>query len=231
MRSSNIGRKIDLSLRNMAWMVDRFIKRWNVEIEDLTENIDNSKPNEDDFIYAEVKDEVERIIVKDEDPDEATIIVHGIQVKKKIVHRKSEKYNGADVFFKVEKLKFALVQFKLASVDRFHFDEAELSNLEKFCKFCDGGKCPIFVWLIRYHGDEYTKHRILKVCDLRKILKGRKSAHIKEFIDTGMTRNKFLKELVDCEAGAPFDRKPTSAELVKYAGTLNRLIVDYTVQN
>jgi hypothetical protein len=218
----------------MAWLVDRFTKKWGLEVKDLQDKINSSKPNEDDYIYHEVKDEVERIISKNDEPDEATIEVHGLIVKKKIVHRKTEKYNGADVYLEVEGVKFALVQFKLASVDRFYFDEKEFKNLEKWCNFCSADpsrlrKCPALVWLIRYHGDIYEKHRILRLCELRVILGKRLSVNIEEVVNVGWTRRTFLELLVMCKVGAPFERKPNAEELFGYSESLNRLLVSYSV--
>lgn len=235
MSNRKITRKIDISLRNIAWLVDRFTERWNKEVKDLKEKMEKSRPNEDDYIYREVKDQVERIIVKGEEPDEATIEIHGVKIKKKIVHRKSEEYNGADVYVEVEGIKFALIQFKLASTNRFHFKESELANLEKWCNLClsDSTRpisCASFVWLIRYHGDDYEKHRILKVCQLRDILKGRESAKIEEFNNHGITRPTFLELLANCWEGVSFQRKPSSEDLLGYAEALNRLLVAFAIE-
>jgi hypothetical protein len=53
--------------------------------------------------------------------------VNGVRIKKKVVHRKSEKYNGADLYLEVEGVKFALIQFKVG-MSRFNFDSDELRN-------------------------------------------------------------------------------------------------------
>lgn len=227
---------MDISLRNMAWLVDRFAKSWEEQVRDLKEKIFESKPNEEDYIYHEVLNQAERIIIKNEEPGEATIKIHGVKIRKKIVHRKSEEYNGADLYIEIEGIKFALVQFKLASTNRFRFDENELVNLEKWCKLCQKDPtrpiaCSSFVWLIRYHGDEYEKHRILKVCQLRKILGGRKSANIKEFNNRGIIRPTFIELLAKCWEGANFKRKPSSQDLLNYAKTLKKLLVKYTISD
>ena len=167
-----------LSADTIGWLVDRFSKSWAERVSDLREGIKTSRSNEDDYIYNELRDEVKRIIVKGERPDEATFRVHGVVIKKKVVHRKSERYNGADLYLEVEGVKFALVQFKVGK-SRYNFDMAELRNLEKFCELCvnDPNRpiaCPVFICLIKDNGPDLTpRHRILKVCQLRKVLGSR----------------------------------------------------------
>jgi len=234
MFDQKITQEMVISFHNMAWLVDRFARSWGQRVRRLKEKIDESKPIEDEFIYREVMNQANRVIVKGEEPDEATFKIHGVKIRKKIVHRKSEKYNGADVYIEVEDTKFALVQFKLASSTRFNFDESELKNLEKWCDIClvDSMRpiaCPSFVWLIRNYGNGIEKHRILKVCQLRKILKNRSSAKIKEFDFHGITRDTFRELLAVCWEGAPYTRKLSTQDLLRYAESLNRLVVAFTV--
>jgi len=234
MSENQIPADIDLSLQSIAWLVDRFSKSWAERVSELRGGIRESKTNEDDYIYNELRNEVKRVIVTGEKPDEATFKMHGITIKKKIVHRKSEKYNGADLYLVVEGVKFALLQCKIGH-SRFTFDNDELKNLEKFCELCvnDPNRpitCPVFIWLIKDNGpDLEPKHRIMKVCQLRKILGSRNSANVREFNHEGITRDNFKELLAKCWEGAPFVRKPSDAQLLNYSETLSRLLVEYNI--
>lgn len=172
--------------------------------------------------------------MKGEKPDEATFRIHGVLIKKKVVHRKSERYNGADLYLVVEGVKFALVQFKVG-MSRYNFDMDELGNLEKFCELCvvDPNRpiaCPVFVCLIKDNGPDLTpRHRILKVCQLREVLGSRSSAGVQEFYHEGITRDNFKELLATCWEGAPFVRRPSDNSLLDYAEKLNRLLVQYNV--
>jgi hypothetical protein len=206
---------------------------WGQSIRRLKERIDEEKPKEPDYIYSEVKDQANRIVVEHEEPDEATIEIHGVRIKKKIVHSKSEEYNGADVYLEVEGEKFALVQFKVQHSLRFNFDQNQLDKLSKWCHYCVSvpGRpvlCPSFVWLI-HTSDYIDKHRILKLCQLKKILGDRTSASFQEFVHKGITREAFKELLAKCWVGAPFKRKPAAEELFDYSETLNRLLVTFAM--
>jgi hypothetical protein len=199
----------------------------------LKEGIDKKKRNEIDYIYHEVKDQANRIVVKRERPEEATIDIYGVRIKKTIVHSKSEEYNGADLYLEVEDQKFALVQFKVQHSRRFDFDRKQLQKLGVWCPYCtkDASRpilCPSFVWLISTY-DDTEKHRIVKLCQLGKILGDRSSASFSEFIYTGITRNTFKELLAKCWVGAPFKRKPSTEELLDYSKTLNRLLVTFNM--
>lgn len=76
MAQNEIPNDIDLSLSTMGWIVDRFSKSWMERISELKEKIDSSKNNEDDYIYHKLRNEVKKIIVKGEKPDEATFKVN-----------------------------------------------------------------------------------------------------------------------------------------------------------
>lgn len=221
------------SFSNMAWLVEGFARSWAQRVGKLKEGIDKKKSNEVDYIYREVKDQANRIVVKQERPEEAIIDFHGVRIKKTIVHSKSEEYNGADVYLEVEDQKFALVQFKVQHGRRFNFDKKQLQKLGVWCDYCtkDASRpvlCPSFVWLI-YTSDYTEKHRIVKLCQLQKILGDRSSASFSEFNYTGITRNAFKELLAKCWVGAPFKRKPSTEELLDYSRTLNRLLVTFAL--
>jgi len=166
-------------------------------------------------------------------PEEAIIEVYGIKIRKIVVHGKTEKYNGADVYIEVENEKFALIQFKLQSNGRYQFKKDQLNNLGKWCNFCVKDKarpltCPSFIWLIddsRY----YYIHRILKLCKVLKILNGRLSGSIQEFERHGITRSSFKELLAKCWVGAPFSRKPSLQVLRDYVDSTKRLVISFSV--
>lgn len=224
---------MDLSFYYMAWLVERFARSWGQRVRRLKEKIEEERPNEVDYIYHEVKDQADRITIEKEKPDEATIEMHGVRIKKKIVHSKSEEYNGADVYLTVEDEKFALVQFKMQSKGRFQLDKVQLSNLGKWCDYCVQYTdrpllCPSFVWLINDLG-YYNKHRVLRLCQVQCILRGRSSASVREFDDNGITRSAFKELLVKCWVGAPFKRKPSEHELEDYSKATKRIVVAFSI--
>jgi len=233
MSYGDISKEMDLSFHNMAWLVERFARSWGQKVRRLREKIEEQREDEEDLIYNEVKDQAGRIILKDGRPEEATIEIHGIRIKKIILHRKSERYNGADVYLEVQDEKFALVQFKLESGGRYQFDREQLENLRIWCDYCIKDKtrpcvCPSFVWLIddtRY----YRKHRILKLCQAEKVLGRRGSASVREFENLGITRSSFKELLARCWVGAPFKRKPSIQELLDYSKATKRLVVSFTM--
>ncbi len=217
----------------MSWTVVRFIQEWSQEVKNLRKRIEEQESDEVDRIYHEVKDEVGRLLVKNESPDEATIRIHGIKMKKIIVHHKTERYNGADVYIEVENEKFALIQFKLQNGNRYKFDKTEMKNLGKWCEFCvqDCGRpllCPTFIWLIDNSGF-YDKHRILKLCKVKEILNNRQSAPKQEFERHGITRSSFKELLARCWVGAPFIRKQSIQSLTDYSALTNRVVVAFFV--
>lgn len=229
--SDKYSKEMDLSFYYMAWLVERFARSWGQKVRRLREKIEGQRPDEVDLIYNEVKDQAGRVLSKDESPEEATIEIHGIRIKKRIVHRKTEKYNGADVYFEVENEKFALVQFKLQSGGRYQFDKKQLDNLQIWCDYCIKDKnrpslCPSFVWLINDLG-YYSKHRILKLCRLQRILRSRSSASVEEFDNSGITRSAFKELLAKCWIGAPFKRKPSMQDLLDYSKLTERLVVAF----
>lgn len=225
---------IDLSLCSMTWLVDRLAKSWAEIVGDLREKIEESKTQEEDYIYHELRNEVKRLVVRGEKPDEASFKMHGVVIKKKIVHRKSEKYNGADLYLEVEGVKFALIQCKVGQ-SRYTFDNKELRNLERFCELCVNDpnrpiSCPVFIWLIKDNGPDLDpKHRILKVCQVRGVLGSRSSARVQEFDNQGITRDNFKELLAKCWEGAPFVRKPSDTQLLNYSETLNRILIEYNI--
>jgi len=224
--------EMDLSFYYMSWLMERFVQGWSERIRELRESIEEEKPNEVDYIYREVKDQAGRIILKNESPEEATIMIQGVKIRKKIIHSKSEKYNGADVYLEIDDEKFALIQFKKQYNDRYQFIQNQLDNLGKWCDFCvkDDERpslCPSFIWLIDDRG--YHKHRILKLCQVKQILEGKLSASTRKFEKTGIIRSAFKELLVKCWAGAPFNRKPSFQELEYYVKDTNRLLVDFTI--
>lgn len=230
---NDISKEMDLSFYYMAWLVERFARSWGQRVRRLREKIERERPNEVDHIYNEVKDQANRIIQENERPDEATIEIHGVRIKKEIVHTKSEEYNGADVYLTVEDEKFALVQFKLQSSGRFQFNKLQLSNLGIWCDYCVRDKdrpllCPSFLWLINDIG-YYYKHRILRLCQVQNILRGRGSASVSEFDDHGITRSAFKELLAKCWFGAPFKRKPSLQRLLGYSEVTRRLIVSFAL--
>lgn len=233
MSEHKLSEEMIRSFSNMAWLVEGFAESWAQKVGKLEEGIDKKKSNEVDRIYHEVKDQANRIVVERERPEEATIDIHGVRVKKTIVHSKSEEYNGADVYLEVEDQKFALVQFKVQHSRRFNFDKKQLQKLGVWCDYCtkDASRpvlCPSFVWLI-HASDDIEKHRILKLCQLQKILGDRSSASFSEFNYTGITRNAFKELLAKCWVGAPFKRKPSTEELLDYSRMLNRLLVTFAL--
>lgn len=235
MASYDYSRKMDLSFYYMAWLVERFARSWGQKARRLREKIEEERPDEVDHIYHEVKDQVDRIIVKHERPEEATIEIYGVRIKKIVVHGKSEEYNGADLYLEVEGQKFALVQFKLQSGGRFQFDKQQLSKLSKWCEYCiqDQSRpliCPSFVWLIDDSSSYYDKHRILRLCQLQNILGGRSGVSLREFDDYGITRGAFKELLAKCWVGAPFKRKPSVQELLDYSEPLKRLVVAFNIK-
>jgi len=159
------SKEMDLSFSHMAWLVDRFVRSWAQRVRRMKEKLANERSDEIDHIYNEVKDQAGRMIVKNERPEEAVIEIYGVRIRKIIVHHKSEKYNGADVYMNVEDEKFALIQFKLQSGSRYKFDAKQITNLGAWCSYCtqDSNRpclCPSFIWLIDNSG-YYTQHRIL----------------------------------------------------------------------
>jgi len=233
MDQDSFSKEMDLSFYYMSWLVERFARSWGQRVRRLREKIEEERPNEVDHIYNEVKDQGNRIMAKREEPDEATIEIHGVRIKKKIVHGKSEEYNGADLYLTVEDQKFALVQFKLQSNGRVQFDKQQLDKLKVWCPYCVQDKdrpplCPAFVWLID-DSLAYHKHRILKLCRLQDILKGRSSGSVEEFDDSGITRGTFKELLAKCWVGAPFSRKLSTQQLVDYTETTKRLVVSFTI--
>lgn len=227
------SREMNLSFYSMAWLVERFARSWGQKIRRLKENIERERPDEVDHIYNEVKDQANRIMVGREEPDEATIEIYGVRIKKKIVHGKLEQYNGADVYLDVEGYKFALVQFKLQNDGRFQFDQKQIDNLSKWCDYCkqDVGRpllCPSFIWLI---DDSYTyyKHRILKLCQVKNVLGTRSTTSLKEFDRHGITRGAFKQLLAKCWVGAPYKRKPSTQELLDYSLLAKRLVVAFSI--
>lgn len=233
MSERRLSEEMISSFYNMAWLVEGFAKSWGQRIRKLKEKIDQEKSNEVDYIYHEVKDQANRIVVKHERPEEATIEIHGVRIKKTIAHSKSEEYNGADLYMEVEGQKFALVQFKAQHSSRFNFDKKQLQRLGVWCNYCvqDTSRpilCPSFVWLINTYSF-YEKHRILKLCQLQRILGDRSSASFNEFNHTGITRSAFKELLAKCWVGAPLKRKPSTEELLDYSKTLNRLLVTFTM--
>jgi len=229
------SKEMDLSFYYMAWLVERFARSWGQKVRRLREKIERERPNEVDHIYHEVKDQANRILQENESPEEATIKIHGVKIKKKIVHSKSEEYNGADVYLEVEGQKFALVQFKRQSGRRFEFDKQQLNNLAIWCSYCVRDKdrpllCPSFIWLIDDSSGYYDKHRILKLCQVQDILRGRNSASLKEFNDFGITRSSFKELLAKCWAGAPFKRKPSAQQLLDYSKVTRRLVVSFAMK-
>jgi hypothetical protein len=234
MSEGDYSQEMDLSYHNMAWLVESFARSWSQRVRRLREKIQGERSNEVDRIYNEVTDQANRIVVKHEKPEEAMIEIYGVRIKKTIVHSKSEKYNGADVYIEVEDQKFALVQFKLQNGGRFQFDTQQLSRLSVWCDYCVQDRnrplpCPSFVWLIDDFSSYHDKHRILKLCQLQNLLAGRNSASVEELGDYGITRSAFKELLVKCWVGAPFQRKPTVQELLDYSQSLRRLVVAFIV--
>lgn len=234
MSERRLSEEMTISFYNMAWLVDRFARSWGQKVRRLKEKIEEERPDEVDHIYNEVKDQANRITIKREEPDEATIEIYGVRIKKKIVHGKSEQNNGADIYLDVEGHKFALVQFKLQNNGRFLFDQTQIGNLSKLCGYCEQEKdrpllCPSFIWLI---DDSYTyyKHRILKLCQVKNILGTRNSASLEEFDGHGITRRAFKELLAKCWVGAPYKRKPSTQELLDYSQLTKRLVVAFNIR-
>jgi len=228
-------KEMDTSFYYMAWLVERFAQSWGKKVRELKAQIERERPDEVDHIYNEVKDQARRIVVENERPEEATIEIHGVRIKKKIVHGKSEKYNGADVYIEIQNGKFALTQFKLQSGGRYQFDREQLKHLSEWCEFCKKDKqrpllCPAYVWLIDDSKRYYNKHRIVRLCQLENILEGRGSAKIQEFDSSGITRSAFKELLVKCWAGAPLERRPSIRELESYATKTKRLVVRFVLR-
>lgn len=220
----------------MSWLVATFAQEWSEKVKKLKKDINEQKPNEDDYIYKEVKEEIGRLLIKNEEPDEAAIKIYGLKIKKKIVHRKTEKYNGADVYLEVENEKFALVQFKLKSKTLYRFDANELKNLGTWCSFNNKYMdcptlCPSFVWLIDNSklGRQFDKHRILRLCKVNEILEGKMSAPIRKFEPYGITRSTFKELLAKCWAGAPYNRKPSIHSLEEYSALAHRLVIAFFI--
>ncbi len=233
MSYEELPKEFDLPVKHMSWLVARFTESWSKNVKNLRREIENQRPNEVDYIYSEVKDQVNRVLFKNETPEEAIIEVYGARIRKVIVHHKTEKSNGADVYLEVDGAKFALTQFKLQNGGRYNFDNGQLENLRKWCQYCIPyhgylWSCPSFVWLIDDSG-YYVKHRILRVCKVLEILNGRKSASIREFDRFGITRNSFKELLAKCWVGASFTKKPSQNFLREYSAITNRLVVSFTI--
>ena len=219
----------------MGWLVSRIAKEWGIIVGKMKSDIEEQRKTEEDYIYSEVKDQVGRIFTKYEEPDVAYIKIYGITIRKKILHRKSEEYNGADLLLGIEDEKFALIQFKKQNHrNRYVFHKKQLDNLGTFCNFCDQNisippQCPSFVWLIDDSG-YYTIHRIFRLCEIKKILNGRLSASKAEFfMKSGIFRSSFKELFVKCWVGAKYDRKPTIQQFQDYIVETQRLIVDFNI--
>lgn len=232
MSYDKIPTQIDTSLKQMSWIVHRIALDWGKLVTETFREIEEQPVIEDDYIYNEVKDQVERIIVKKEKPDEAHIKLFGVIIKKRILHRKSERYNGADLLLQIEDRKFALVQFKRVNSDhRYRFDQGQLDKLSAFCQFCDETiiippQCPSYILLID-DTPRYPVYRVYRLCEVRRILNGRGSVHKTEFYQYGVQRRTFKESFVKCWAGAYMNIKPNDEELLDYTDETQRLIVDY----
>lgn len=230
---NDISWEMYLSFHNMAWLVEGFARIYGEKVRKLKKKIEEQRPNEVDYIYHEVREEAKKVIIDRKKPDEVTLKVHGLTLRKKIVHMKGEDYHGADVYFEVENEKFALVQFKKQKNDRYEFDQEQLDSLTEWCDLCAQNKdrppfCPAFFWLVN---DRKAKHRIVRACQLKRILGKRKSARCEELDKKGVTRSTFRELLARCWVGAPSEMKPSEQKLEKYATEAKRLIVSFTVSN
>jgi len=196
------------------------------------EKIKEDTSNEDDYIYSEAKDEYHRIIKKNEKPDEATFRIYGIPIKKKVLHRKSESSNGADLLLEIENEKFAIIQFKkVTSNNRYQFEIEQLDNLGEFCRWCKDSQflppqCPCYVWLIDDSG-RFPLYRVYRLCELKKILRGRLSAPKTDFYSSGIKRSTFRELFVKCWAGMQIIKKPSDDILLNYIDGTNHVIFNY----
>lgn len=227
--------QIDVPLKQMAWMVFRVAKEWSEIVSEMRSDVEDQGNNEDDYIYAEVKDQVGRIIRRNEKPDEAYIKIHGVTVRKKILHRKSENNNGADLLLDIEDKKFVLIQFKKQnSRGRFDFKKDQFDDLRKYCRFCNQDnflppQCPSFIWLVDDSG-YYTTHRLLRLCEIERILSGRMSASTSEFYyDKGIYRSTFKELFIKCWVGAKYEYKPSDKEMIEYSDTHQKYVVNYSI--
>jgi hypothetical protein len=209
-------------LRSVSITVTEIVL-WRKKIRKLKEDLDNQDITEDDVIYSDLHNFLEK--AKYEKPPISKIFsIDETNLKVTIAHRHlGESAYGVDLVYEIIDKKIALLQYKKANKGRFQIDREQTEKLMDFCyDNCIAKKiqhkfwfkedsrivpfCPCYYYMIIKPGDNL----IMPACVVKSILdskqKGRSSAKANEFM-RGISKEAFNELFSKCWVGAIYGSK------------------------